>query len=91
MPEGGALTITSRQEEAGVHFEVMDTGRGMSAEVQARIFEPLFTDGKSNGTGLGMMIVKEILDAHQARIDIDSEIGRGTTIHIFLPQPSSAV
>ena len=84
MPDGGALTIMSQKIEDRIEFVFSDTGCGMSPEVQVRMFDPLFTVGKINGTGLGMMIVKEILDAHHARIDVKSTVGQGTTIRIFL-------
>ncbi|GAK57993.1 GAF sensor signal transduction histidine kinase [Candidatus Vecturithrix granuli] len=90
MPEGGVLKILSQEIGNRIEFVFSDTGCGMSPEVQARMFEPLFTAGKTNGTGLGMMIVKEILDAHHARIEVESAVGQGTTIHIFLPGQYSA-
>lgn len=90
MPDGGVLTILSQKIGNRIEFVFKDTGCGMSPEVQTRMFEPLFTAGKSNGTGLGMMIVKEILDAHHARINVESRVGQGTTIHIFLQHHHSA-
>ncbi len=85
MLEGGTLTITSRLIDDAVQIEFTDTGCGMSAELQARMFEPLVTEGKPHGTGLGMTIVKDILDEHQARIGVKSAVGEGTTIRITLP------
>lgn len=58
-----------------------DNGKGMSAEVKERIFEPFFTS-KQNGTGLGMTIVKKIIDDHYGKISLESEIGKGTEIKI---------
>ncbi|MBD3306299.1 response regulator [candidate division KSB3 bacterium] len=91
MPEGGTFTITSRLVNDMICFEFTDTGRGMSPDVQSRIFEP-FVSGKSEqGTGLGMTIVKKILEEHNARIDIRSVVSKGTTVRILLPrriQPS---
>ena len=60
---------------------IKDTGMGMSPEIKKRIFEPFYTT-KSKGTGLGMAITHKILDSHQARIDILSEIGQGTEFKI---------
>lgn len=85
MPDGGALTISSRRVEHGVELEFTDTGCGMTPELQARMFDPLVTEGKSNGTGLGMTIVKEILTKHHARIEVKSTVGKGTTIQVSLP------
>ena len=88
MPDGGALTLTARLGQEGLQLEVIDTGCGMSPELQARAFEPFVTEGKAHGTGLGMAIVKDILDAHHARIEIRSAVGQGTTIRIIFPQTS---
>ncbi|GAK48865.1 signal transduction histidine kinase, nitrogen specific, NtrB [Candidatus Moduliflexus flocculans] len=85
MPDGGTLTISSRVLAQSVQVTISDTGCGMSPELQARLFEPFATEGKSNGTGLGMTIVKSILDAHHAVIRIDSLSERGTTVRIEIP------
>jgi signal transduction histidine kinase len=85
MPDGGCLTITSYLKDDMACIDFSDTGCGISPELQARMFEPMVTEGKAHGTGLGMAIVKDILDAHDAHIDVHSEIGKGTTIHIMLP------
>lgn len=84
MLEGGTLTITSRQVGEMIQFEFIDTGCGISPELQARMFEPLVTEGKPHGTGLGMAIVKDILDKHHAPIEVESVVGQGTTIRILL-------
>lgn len=63
---------------------VEDSGVGMSSEVAAKIFEPLFTT-KVKGTGLGMSIVANVIRQHNATVRVDSEIGRGTRIAIELP------
>ena len=86
MPDGGSLTITSRIVNDVIQFEFTDTGCGMSPELQARFLEPFVTAGKPNGTGLGMAIVKDILDQHHGRIEAESAVAKGTTIHISLPQ-----
>lgn len=85
MPEGGHLTITSSLKDDMVCLDFSDTGCGISPELQARMFEPMVTEGKPHGTGLGMAIVKDILDAHKACIDVQSDVGQGTTICIMLP------
>jgi len=53
--------------------------------VLEKIFEPFMTYGKSHGTGLGMAIVKKIIDDHKGRIEIESEPLKGTTVRLFLP------
>ena len=58
----------------------------MSEEVKAKIFAPFFTTKRAGeGSGLGLDIVKKIIDKHQGRIEVESEVGRGTTFSIFLP------
>lgn len=61
-----------------------DNGKGMSPEVKERIFEPFFTS-KRTGTGLGMTIVKKIIDDHNGKISIESEEGKGTEVTISFP------
>ena len=87
MGNSGTLNISVRSQDGGVLVKVADHGCGMSPEVQARIFEPLFTTKPAGeGIGLGMDIVHMIIvERHNGRIDIDSEVGKGTTISVFLP------
>jgi signal transduction histidine kinase len=86
MPDGGVFTMTSRQVGDTIQFTFTDTGCGMSPELQARFLDPFVTAGKPHGTGLGMAIVKTILDQHQAQLAVQSALGAGTTIRIALPQ-----
>ncbi|MDR3012105.1 MAG: hypothetical protein LBU70_02705 [Chitinispirillales bacterium] len=65
-------------------FTIADTGSGISSEHLNKIFEPFFTT-KEDGTGLGLAIVKKIIESHRGVIDIESEIGEGTTICCYLP------
>jgi len=85
MPQGGALTVTTMEEDGYVRIDFTDTGTGMPEEVKKRIFEPFMTYGKKHGTGLGMSIVKKVIDDHHGKIDINSVMGKGTTITIYLP------
>jgi signal transduction histidine kinase len=85
MPQGGSLTVTTERSNGFVKIEFKDSGTGMPEEVRKRIFEPFMTYGKKHGTGLGMAIVKKVIDDHQGKIEIDSEMGKGTTIRILLP------
>ena len=85
MPQGGSLTVTTERSNGYVKIEFKDSGTGMPEEVKKRIFEPFMTYGKKHGTGLGMAIVKKVIDDHQGKIEIDSEMGKGTTIRILLP------
>lgn len=85
MPEGGKLSVSTRRSEDALLIEFVDTGTGMPPEVLERIFEPFMTYGKSHGTGLGMAIVKKIVEDHKGRIEIESELRKGTTVKLFLP------
>lgn len=86
MPEGGVLTITSCLVNDDVQFEFIDEGDGISPDLQAHMFDPFVSGKKSQGTGLGMTIVKKILEEHHAHIDVQSVIEKGTTIRISLPR-----
>jgi signal transduction histidine kinase len=85
MPQGGSLTVSTGPSNGYVKIEFRDSGTGMPEEVRKRIFEPFMTYGKKHGTGLGMAIVKKVIDDHQGKIEIESEMGKGTTIRILLP------
>ncbi|MDD8017179.1 MAG: cyclic nucleotide-binding domain-containing protein [Bacteroidota bacterium] len=85
MPEGGTLTVSTESLGDMVKIEFTDTGTGMPEEVKRKIFEPFVTYGKKHGTGLGMAIVKKVIDDHKGKIEIDSELGKGTTIRMMLP------
>jgi signal transduction histidine kinase len=85
MPRGGSFTLRSRRSKDGVRFECIDSGCGMSPDLQARMFEPFVTAGKPHGTGLGMAIVKDILEQHQAHWTVRSKEGEGTAICFILP------
>lgn len=89
MPTGGTLTVNTYDKDGQIAIEFVDTGTGMPPEVKAKIFEPFMTFGKKHGTGLGMAIVKKIVDDHKGKIEIDSEMGKGTTIRIVLPKNAS--
>ncbi len=64
---------------------VTDSGKGMDEETMKNVFKPFFTKGKSGGTGLGMAIVENIVEGHDAQIQIESELGVGTTFRIQFP------
>jgi signal transduction histidine kinase len=85
MPEGGELEIhTGRGADGCVDIRVTDSGCGIPRENMSRIFQPFFTT-KSEGTGLGMAIVKRVVDRHKGKIQVQSSPGKGTTITLSLP------
>lgn len=85
MPRGGRLRLAVYASGESLVFEIEDTGRGMSPEVAAMIFEPFFTHGKPEGTGLGMPMARSVVDAHRGTISVDSESGRGTRFEVKIP------
>ena len=86
-PRGGSVTVRGAVDGDGRHvmISVVDTGRGMPAEVRDSLFTYKATSGKRGGTGLGTKIVKDIVEAHGGSITVESEEGAGTTFRIRLP------
>ncbi|MDD1720840.1 MAG: PAS domain S-box protein, partial [Euryarchaeota archaeon] len=85
MPEGGTLTIGAESTEGSVAIRVTDTGVGIPADMRDKVFSPL-TTGKAKGTGLGLAVVKRIVEAHNGTITFESEEGKGTTFTVKLPE-----
>ncbi len=99
MPHGGKLTIETKliktdekfkvlhpslKEDKYIKLTVSDTGKGIPENMVGRIFDPFFTT-KKEGTGLGLSIVYGIVKAHRGEITVYSEVGKGTTFHVYLP------
>jgi len=85
MPEGGQLRVRSRVENGAVEVVFQDTGRGMTPDVKERIFEPFFST-KEGGTGLGLAVSQQIVQAHGGSIRCESAPGQGTTFVVRLPR-----
>ncbi|MDW7693085.1 ATP-binding protein [Flammeovirgaceae bacterium SG7u.111] len=80
------LTIETKQEEEYVMISIGDEGNGMTEEVKKKIFEPFFTTKPvGEGTGLGLSISYGIIEQHGGRIDVESQVGEGTTFTVWLP------
>ena len=98
MSEGGRLSVTTTAVQGRyspsatadavprpyVRLDITDTGCGIASDALAHIFDPFFTT-KSNGTGLGLPVAHGIIQEHDGMIDVESQLGRGTTFHIFFP------
>jgi PAS domain S-box-containing protein len=87
MPNGGTMTVTVNRSHDRVLIDIADTGSGIPDG--ADVFAPFFTT-KKEGTGLGLIIVRQIVSAHGGAIFYESQPGKGTTFHITLPCDPSA-
>jgi signal transduction histidine kinase/ActR/RegA family two-component response regulator/uncharacterized membrane protein affecting hemolysin expression len=91
MPEGGTLTLRTRVAMSGsgsdvtrhVQIEVSDSGVGMNEETRRRCLEPFYTTKGERGTGLGLAMVYGMVQRHSAELEIDSAVGRGTTVRLI--------
>lgn len=87
MPQGGTLRVGLTQDQNTVKLTVADTGHGIPREMLPKVFEPFFTTKEfGKGTGLGLTVVKGIIDEHQGAITVESEEGKGTTFTVSLPK-----
>jgi signal transduction histidine kinase len=92
-PEGGRIGINARQTDGSVEISVSDTGIGIAAEDQPKIFEEFRQVGadyahKSEGTGLGLTLAKKFVELHGGKIWVESEVGKGSTFTFTLPERS---
>jgi signal transduction histidine kinase len=88
MPAGGTLRLAGAAAPGGVRLEIHDSGVGIPAAERERIFTAFYTT-KPEGTGLGLAVVRDLVDAHGGRVEVASEPGRGTTFTVFLPQEAA--
>lgn len=90
-PDGGKIDVEVFSTSKYVHLKVSDTGIGITEKELPRIFERFYRVDRARsrntgGTGLGLAIVKHIVEVHKGNIDIESEVGKGTTVHVYLPK-----
>jgi signal transduction histidine kinase len=85
MPKGGELTISASRTNQSVLLSIQDTGVGIPQENMGNLFRPLFTR-KAQGQGLGLAVARRIVEAHGGKIDVDSQVGKGSRFTITLPQ-----
>lgn len=93
LGKGGSISVKAKLTETPGEFvlQVIDSGPGIPEKLREKIFQPFFTTkgttsrGEAKGSGLGLAICKEIIEHHKGRIEVTSEMGKGTTFSIFLP------
>ena len=88
---GGSVWVSLREQGNDLVFSVKDTGIGIPEEAQMRVFERFYRVDKSRskqigGTGLGLSIVKHVVEYHEGRVELDSTLGLGTEIRVYLPR-----
>ena len=89
MPNGGTLTIETRNSSANeISIYVKDTGKGIAPENLEKIFVPFFTT-RAKGTGLGLPVSKKIVEMHGGTLEVESQVGKGTTFAIHIPIKSN--
>jgi PAS domain S-box-containing protein len=90
MPQGGPMTLRTRAANGQVQIEVQDAGVGMDEITRRRCLEPFFTTKGERGTGLGLAMVYGSMQRHGGEIEIDSAIGKGTTVRLCFPMAETS-
>ncbi len=85
MPAGGRFVMSVEQGEDTLVLTFEDTGEGIPVEIREQLFESFVSRGKADGTGLGLAVVKKIVDDHGGKIDYETELGAGTVFRVELP------
>ncbi len=91
LKRGGIIQIRTAVDNGEVVLEISDTGCGMTHEVRERCLEPFFTTKGERGTGMGLAMVYGAVQRHQARLELESECGRGTTFRFRFPQAQERI
>jgi signal transduction histidine kinase len=82
----GSVTVRAQAEDGRITIAIIDTGSGIDPDFQRRMFEPFVTTKpRSEGIGLGLVFAKQFIEAHDGRIEVVSEVGRGSTFKVILP------
>ena len=85
MPDGGKLNLSSCKKDSNILISVEDTGVGIPESIKEKLFTPMLTT-KAKGQGLGLAVVKRLVEALKGTIDFESQLGSGTKFNITLPQ-----
>jgi signal transduction histidine kinase len=86
MPGGGRLVMQTTRQHNRVQVRITDTGGGIPAELLEQVFDPFFTTkGHKGGMGLGLAVSHGLIDSANGRIDVESEVGKGSTFRVSLP------
>ena len=91
MPQGGTLTLSTREANGEVEVRIRDTGTGMTEDVRSRVFDPFYTTKGKGGLGLGLAVSYGIVRRHEGALEVESEPGSGTCFRIKLPVARGAV
>ncbi len=86
MPQGGEFRIKVEEHDGQIRFQFSDTGPGIPEEIRTRLFEHFVSSGKEDGTGLGLAVVKKIVDEHGGEIEVESPPEGGARFNISLPK-----
>jgi signal transduction histidine kinase len=85
MPQGGRLCFRTREKRGQVRVQICDSGTGMNEQTRRKCMEPFFTTKGKQGSGLGLAMSHGIIRRHGGCVDIESELGKGTTFSVYLP------
>lgn len=89
MPAGGELLLFAQLRATEIEISVSDTGTGMTDDIRERCFDPFFSTKEHLGMGLGLSVSAEIINRHEGTLNVQSEIGLGSTFKISLPIPAA--
>src|SRR5262249_45714805 len=95
-PAGGRIGVTARGTRSMIQISVWDTGIGIPASIQERIFDPFYRGEQKgaehvSGSGLGLNLVKSVIESHKGRVEVESQLGQGAMFLVYLPVPVGGV
>ena len=95
-PSGGHIGVTAQSTRSMIQISVSDNGIGIPVPIQSRIFDPFYRGEQKgaehvSGSGLGLNLVKTVIESHRGRVEVESQDGQGATFHVYLPIPLGVV